>query len=177
MSKRAVRTALRLQPATSTVPAPSVPHCADLPSAANHAHALGRTTDSGAVWGKVCVLVVIFLAASTLAPASQAPETTARFSPLILSDPSLAVQPQTLPLDLLSPQDPLRGGWKAFVADHDDGWRVYLDGRSAAPLWVEGCGIPWIEGSGNSLKDGSPVTLESLEKSGAPGQGSGSRGP
>lgn len=111
------------------------------------------------------VLLVFVLMTSTVALATQAPETTARFSRLILNDPSRAVQPQTLPLDLLSPEDPLRGEWKAFVADHDAGWRVHLDGRSAAPLWVEGHGIPWIAGSGNSLKDGSPVTLESLEKS------------
>jgi len=112
-----------------------------------------------------CVLAVIILAASTAALASQAPDTTTRISRLILNDPSMSIQVQSLPVDLLPPDDPLRRGWKAFGSDHGADWRVYLDGRSAAPLWAEGRGIPWIAGSGNALKGGSPVTLESLEKS------------
>ena len=60
------------------------------------------------------VLVIIVLAASTVALATQAPETTARLSRLILNDPSLTVQVQSLPIDLLPPDDPLWGGWKAF---------------------------------------------------------------
>src|SRR5262249_33998562 len=111
------------------------------------------------------VFLAIVFAASTPSLAIQAPQIPARFSRLTLNDPSMTVPVLAVSVDLLPPDDPLRTAWKEFVADHGGAWHVYLDGRSAAPLLVEGQGIPWIAGSGNSLAETSLATLESLEQS------------
>src|SRR4030095_10334226 len=114
MSKRADRRALRLRPAIRSVPAPPVPHRADLPFATNHTSAVTTTKEptlfgikasalrGGRLFSGMAMnaprpssalfLLVFVLLPWTVAPATQAPETTARFSRLILNDPSRAVQ-------------------------------------------------------------------------------------
>src|SRR5438093_7526897 len=109
------------------------------------------------------VLVLTLTVSQTVA--YQIRKEASRFDKLAIPDPSQAVSVSTLPTDSLAPSDPTRAGWESFKVAHGQGWSIYLDRRSGAPLLVEGQGIPWIAGSGNHLVDSSPVSLVSLEKS------------
>lgn len=88
-----------------------------------------------------------------------------RFDPLLVSDPSVVTQPETVSLQADRVPPDVRAGWARFFDAHGSRWNVVLDARSGAPVLAEGQGIPWIPGSGNSLRSSEPVTLDTLERS------------
>ena len=114
---------------------------------------------------RVVLVSTIVLAFTGTVLAFQAERTPSRFDALATGDPSASLdvapqRPDELPLG-----DPARAQWDDFRAENNGPWSVVLDRRSGAPLLVEGRGIPWIAGSGNSLPPGPAPTLESLEAS------------
>jgi subtilisin-like proprotein convertase family protein len=62
---------------------------------------------------------------------------------LILPDPSLVTDVASLGVESLPPSNGLRLGWDRLSRRRQGTWRVQIDGRSGAPLLVEGPGIPW----------------------------------
>ena len=89
-----------------------------------------------------------------------------RFDRLVVADPSALVSPQAAAAESLPAGGAsLAAGWKSFRASHGDQWKILVDGRSGAPLMVEGQGIPWIAGSGNSLREAAPPTTAALAAS------------
>lgn len=95
--------------------------------------------------------------ASSFALGFQPRQRPSRFDAVAIPDPTVAAGAATMPLQDLTPSAPLRLAWESFGAAHGGGWRIVLDRRSGAPLLVQGPGIPWLAGSGNSL--------DSLERS------------
>ena len=89
-------------------------------------------------------------------------EETGRFDAIAIPDPAVAVAPETLSADAPGLPMALAGGWSSFKALNGGAWDVYLDARSGAPQLVQGQGVPFIPGSGNTLQASAPVTLESL---------------
>src|SRR5436309_13604687 len=109
--------------------------------------------------------LVALLASLSTAPAFQVPEKHGRFDPLVISDPRLHVSSETMPVDSLAGAAAARVGWKAFNDVNGQSWSVYVDGRSGAPLLVQGPGLPFVAGSGNSLHSAAAVTVDSLAQS------------
>ena len=89
-------------------------------------------------------------------------EDASRFDAISIGDPGLAVQPATVTASDPRLAAAKRGGWSSFKALNGGAWDVYLDGRSGAPLLVQGQGIAFIPGTGNSLQAAGPVTAQSL---------------
>jgi hypothetical protein len=70
----------------------------------------------------------------------------------------------------------VRGAWSAFDTDHGGGWRAIVDRRNGLINVVEGSGVPWVPGFGNTLSIAdiathlrgraavAPETLDSLAK-------------
>jgi len=114
---------------------------------------------------KVALSLLILTLAVTSVFAFQAQRVPSRFDALSLPDPSARSATTGRAIETFDAADPLRLGWEQFRIANGGGWRVHIDSRSGAPLLVEGQGIPWIAGRGNSLKDAGPVTLDSLERS------------
>jgi fibronectin type 3 domain-containing protein len=103
--------------------------------------------------------------AGSLSLGFQVRQEPSRFDHMVLHDPSLIVGVKTLPIASLDADHPKRLEWKSFLSSHGKNWKIYIDGRSAAPLLVEGQGIPWTPGEGNNLTAPANVTMEYLEKS------------
>ena len=102
-------------------------------------------------------LRALALALSVLFPALSpsfglvVPEPGGRFSALEVADPSTQAGPAPVALKALEAADPAARPWGQFLQSHGAGWEIYLDARSGAPLLVQGQGIPWIPGPGNTL--------------------------
>ena len=119
-------------------------------------------------WRRACARLPVFslLAfALTTAVAFQVRQKASRFDALVIEDFTATLDVATMSVDSLLPSDPARTGWDRFRAAYGNQWSVSLDRRSGAPMLVEGDGIPWIPGTGNSLASTVPVSLESLESS------------
>src|SRR5262249_50006699 len=56
----------------------------------------------------------------------------------------------------------MRSAWSGFKGSHGE-WDIHVDARSGAPILVQGQGIPFIPGSGNSLQSDERVTLPMVE--------------
>ena len=110
----------------------------------------------------VLVVVGSMIAAMPGARALQVPQTPGRFAALAIPDPSLEVSTAPMLADDARVPAAARTAWGAFKTLNGPAWDVYLDGRSGAPLLVQGQGIPFIPGSGNALQSARPVTLDSL---------------
>ena len=107
----------------------------------------------------------VLLAGLSLAHALKAREETSRFDGIAIPDPSVVVSPATLtPLDARVPES-VRAMWSSFKAANGGPFEIHLDARSGAPQLVQGPGIPFVPGSGNTLKSVEAVTLESLAAS------------
>ncbi len=105
---------------------------------------------------------LVFLATISVALSFQVRKEQSRFDQLVIYDPS-NVSVATTPIESFNMDNSLRLSWEAFKVLHGPGWKVSIDGRSGAPLIVEGQGIPWIPGMGNKLKVPAVVTLDYLE--------------
>jgi fibronectin type 3 domain-containing protein len=112
-----------------------------------------------------CLSFFIFLLPTDPISAFQVRQESSRFDQLVIYDPSRMVSVSTLPLEYLSAHDSMNIEWESFLTAHGENWKIYLDGRSGAPILVEGQGIPWIPGSGNQITAPSEVTLDYLEDS------------
>ena len=115
-------------------------------------------------------LAIVSLLLSVAIPAAslafQAPQETGRFDALAIPDPQAVIGMSAVSdSELPTAEAVVRDGWRAFRAAHGMDWEVWLDGRSGAPLLVQGPGIPWIPGTGNSLVGARPVTVDSLDAS------------
>ena len=108
------------------------------------------------------VLAALTLALPSTALALKVREEASRFDVIAIPDPALAVSPAPMASDAVQIPTALRGGWSSFRALNGGGWDVYIDGRSGAPLLVQGQGIAFVPGSGNELRAAAPVTLGSL---------------
>jgi hypothetical protein len=102
--------------------------------------------------------------------AFQVRQRPSRFDSLVIHDPSVQAGAATIAVGRLPESSVLQSAWEEFQAAEGPGWEVYLDGRSGAPMLVQGPGIPWIPGSGNTLAAGSKtpaplVTIDTLEPS------------
>ncbi len=111
----------------------------------------------------LCLLV--FILAGSVLLGFQVRQEPSRFDTLVIHNPSVIVGAATLSVESLNSDDPIRVAWESFLKSHGRNWEIYLDGRSGAPLLVEGKGIAWIPGAGNKLNTPVTVTLESLERS------------
>ena len=111
--------------------------------------------------GIILVLAIVLTSIGT-ARAFQAEHKPSRFDRLAIGDPSASLDVAEQRPDELPVGDATRAGWEAFRAEFGPRWTIVLDRRSGAPLLVEGQGIPWIAGSGNSLPRGAAPTAESL---------------
>jgi hypothetical protein len=69
----------------------------------------------------------------------------------------------TLGLGQLPEGDVLRQDWQGFIAGQNGGWKVWIDPRTDMPSLVQGEGIAWAPGGGNSLQ-GPPASMEALEE-------------
>ncbi|MEW5807434.1 MAG: hypothetical protein AB1756_08835 [Acidobacteriota bacterium] len=108
------------------------------------------------------LILALVVSASTIM-GFQVKQEPSRFDMLVIHDPS-NIGVATLSVETLGDGNPLRAGWEFFKAEYGPGWNIYLDGRSGAPLLVEGKGIPWIQGTGNKLVGPETVTLDYLER-------------
>ena len=115
--------------------------------------------------GLIVPALAVLLACVSLAFGLKLREDAGRFDAIAIPDPSLAVSPATVAADALQTAGFARGGWKSFRALNGEGWDVFIDGRSGAPLLVQGEGIPFIPGSGNTMQSAGAATLESLAES------------
>jgi trimeric autotransporter adhesin len=71
------------------------------------------------------------------------PDRPGRFEALVVPDPVGPLDVATTPLAALPATLDARKGWDQFRAAHGAEWSIHLDGRSGAPLLVQGNGIPW----------------------------------
>src|SRR5262245_7766713 len=108
---------------------------------------------------RAILVTAIVLASGGAVVAVQAVRLPSRFDRLATGDPSASLDVAAQRTDELPLGDPVRAGWDEFRAENGGSWSVVLDRRSGAPLLVEGDGIPWIAGSGNSLPLGPATTL------------------
>ena len=110
-------------------------------------------------------LVTLVLAASSvpLVLALQQRPTVGRFDTLVVPDASEMVSATALRIDAPAAPQGLRAVWESFRSAAGPGWELVVDARSGAPLLAQGEGVPWIPGTGNSLRSAAPVTLDSLE--------------
>jgi fibronectin type 3 domain-containing protein len=113
----------------------------------------------------LCLCALIFLLIGATALGFQERQEPSRFDLLVIHDPSVTVGVATLSVDSLASTDPHRIAWDSFKSTHGPEWKIYLDGRSGVPMLVEGQGIPWMDKSGESMLDGSPANVETLEVS------------
>jgi hypothetical protein len=87
-------------------------------------------------------MCLALLAACGAAFAFQIPEES-RLDRLAIPDPSLVTPHASLGLADVAEGSGMRVAWDRFRTDKAGGWRVVLDGRSGAPLLVEGSGMRW----------------------------------
>src|SRR5262245_28996442 len=96
--------------------------------------------------------------------ALQVPERAGRFEALAVEDPNAAVGVVSTPPAALESTAAARAGWDQFKIAHGQGWSIYLDRRSGAPLLVEGSGIPWAVQNAASVDDLEPSVREFMVK-------------
>jgi hypothetical protein len=109
----------------------------------------------------LCILISLLVVSITLG--FQVRQEPSRFDDLAIYDPSVIVGVTTLPIASLDTDNSYNIAWKSFLTAHGERWKIYLDGRSGAPLLVEGKGIPLIPGAGNNLSAPDAIDLEYLE--------------
>jgi trimeric autotransporter adhesin len=107
----------------------------------------------------VSVAVALALTSSGTVIALQGPDRRGRFDALVVPDPTGPLDVATTPLAALPATHAARSGWEQFRAAHGREWSIHLDGRSGAPLLVQGKGIrltlpvaPTIEGLESPLR-------------------------
>ena len=107
-------------------------------------------------------LLALVTCGVTMTLAFKAPDKPRHFDSLVILDPSTPQYVTSRLIESLPATDPIRQRWEGFRAAHTGNWRVALEDRTGAPLLVEGRGIAFVPGSGNSLPAGPPVTVDSL---------------
>ena len=113
------------------------------------------------------IFLVVLAASMAIVPvtAFQVATTSPRFEDKVVQDPSATLNSAPVSEKDLSQGTALRSAWNLFTSQHGEGWDITIDTRSGVPLLVQGQGIPWIAGSGNSLQDASAVTVDGLSES------------
>ena len=84
----------------------------------------------------LCTLISLLVVSSTTG--FQVRQEPSRFDGLVIHDPSVTVGVATLPIVSLDGSDPIKSAWDSFLVSYSEKWSIYLDGRSGAPLLVEG---------------------------------------
>src|SRR4030095_14386212 len=102
---------------------------------------------------------VVRVAAFQVAP------TTPRFEGKVIHDPSASLNSAPVPAKELAQGSSLRSAWDLFTSQYGEGWDITVDSRSGVPLLVQGQGIPWIPGSGNSLQSAVAPTVDTISDS------------
>src|SRR5262249_33897673 len=110
--------------------------------------------------------LVVLAAAMAIVPvvAFQVTTTTPRFEGKVIVDPSATLNSAPVKAQELS-QGSLRSAWDLFTGAYGDRWDITVDSRSGVPLLVQGQGIPWIPGSGNSLESAVAPTIDGISDS------------
>src|SRR5262245_45791796 len=103
-------------------------------------------------------LLVLSFAWLSATYAFQVRQGRSRFDSRAIPDPSVVVSASSLATEAAQVPETIRNEWKAFRATYGDKWDVYVDARSGAPMLVQGQGIPFIPGSGNTLSSAAPVS-------------------
>ena len=113
------------------------------------------------------IFLAVLAAVMAVAPvaAFQVARTAQRFEGKVVHDPSATLNAIPLPAKDLEQGSALRAGWDLFRSEYGDGWDITVDGRSGVPTLVQGQGIPWIPGSGNSLQSSAAVNIDGLSDS------------
>src|SRR5262245_48567813 len=106
---------------------------------------------------------ILSLLAAVSSFAFQRPETPDRFDAVAIQDPSTTVIPASLEVDSARLPLSMRSAWSGFKGANGQDWDIHVDARSGAPLLVQGQGIPFIPGSGNSLQSDDRVDLPMVE--------------
>jgi len=94
----------------------------------------------------------------------QRPEIPGRFDAVAIQDPTTTVIPTALEISSLGLPPSIRSAWSGFRNTNGEDWDIHVDARSGAPTLVQGRGIAFIPGSGNSLQSSDHITLPMLEK-------------
>jgi len=108
-------------------------------------------------------VTAVCLLAAFASFAFQVPTTPGRFDAVEIQDPTTTVIHTALKIDSTQLPLSMRDTWNRFKAVHGEQWDIYIDARSGAPTLVQGQGIPFIPGSGNSLQSADRVTVPMLE--------------
>src|SRR5215813_13909736 len=113
------------------------------------------------------IFLVVLAAAMAVVPvaAFQVTPTAPRFEGKVIQDPSATLNSAPVPAKELKAGTAVRSAWDLFTSQYGDGWDITVDSRSGVPLLVQGQGIPWIAGSGNTLSDAASPTVDSLSES------------
>src|SRR5262245_56472477 len=120
---------------------------------------------SAAIRTSLWLSSLLLLVAPTSTRALVERQEPSRFDPIAIADPSVAVAAATVSASDASVPLAARSGWSAFAQAYGGSWDITLDARSGAPTLVQGVGIPFIPGSGNTLSAAQAPTLESIESS------------
>ena len=101
-------------------------------------------------------LAVIAIAIFT--PAAVVKKTQNTLDDLVTVSPRLWVNQNVVPVESVRAESALAGpiatrieGWDRFLTENGTDWTLLIDKRTGLPAIVEGQGIPWITGLGNSL--------------------------
>ncbi|MEW6759018.1 MAG: hypothetical protein AB1347_12430, partial [Acidobacteriota bacterium] len=111
------------------------------------------------------ILVVVCLAVGLITalwtPAQALKKGNHYLDDLQMSAGQVYVQPLLMPVDAVR-QDailaaepgivPLFEGWDRFLSDNGTSWTGYVERRTGAFASIEGQGIPWVPGQGNTLR-------------------------
>jgi len=108
-------------------------------------------------------VTAVWLLAAFASFAFEVPTSPGRFDAVEIQDPTTTVIPTALEIDSTQLPLSMRNTWSGFKGAHGEQWNIYIDARSGAPTLVQGQGIPFIPGSGNSLQSDDRVTVPMLE--------------
>src|SRR5262245_10976801 len=113
------------------------------------------------------IFLVVLAAAMAVVPvvAFQVTTTTPRFEGKVIVDPSATLNSVPVKAQELNQGTSLRSAWDLFTGMYGEGWDITVDSRSGVPLLVQGQGIPWIPGSGNSLQSAAAPTIDGISDS------------
>src|SRR5206468_9807050 len=84
------------------------------------------------------VLLLVLAGIPNAAMGFQPRREPSRFDALVIEDPAQKVSVSSVPVRSTIVPDSLRSGWSGFRKAHGEGWQVFLDARSGAPLLAQG---------------------------------------